>query len=162
MIFDSCILETQLFRERTGADIALRANLQRDAAGRKQVHKRGIERCSDAVPDALHMQEFDGLADFLGATDLSCMHQKMKAHVRRLLVDRAKFFRGYTHFVAANAERHNRFGLTALCRVHDFHGCFGAELARGIENPVYAKALLFEWLGGLQNGFEICLWLLFW
>src|ERR1700675_355549 len=107
------------------------------------------------------MQQLDGLADFLWASDLSCMHQKMKPVVRGLLVDGTKFFGGDTHFVAANAECHNRFGLAAVCRIYDFHGRLGAELPRGIENPVYAKPLFLERLGGPQNGFEIELWLLF-
>src|SRR5580693_1211414 len=85
----------------------------------------------------------------------------MKPMVCGLLIDGTKFFRGYTHLVAANAERHDRFGLAAFCGTDNVHSRFGSELPRGIKNPIYAKPLLFKWLGSAQNRSEIRIRLLF-
>src|SRR6266481_8650814 len=99
MVRDSRLGETQLFPKRAGTDVALGANFQRDAAVDEQVHQRRILRGRNAVSDALDVQQLDSLADSFRAADFPGVHQEMKAIVRGLFVDRAKFLSGYTHFV---------------------------------------------------------------
>ena len=132
MILHTCVGEMQLIRECAGADVALRTNFERNAVVDEQVHERGILRGGDAVADALDVQQFDGFADFIGAADFSRVHQQVKVIFRSMLIHWPKFFGSDAHFVAANAERDNRFGLAAFCGIKDFHSGFRPEMTRGI------------------------------
>lgn len=66
-----CFGAAQLKRERSGAGVALRANLKGDAAIGEKVHEGGIIYSGDAVADSFCAEEFDGFPDFFGAADFS-------------------------------------------------------------------------------------------
>ena len=116
----------------------------------------GSWRGGDAVADALDMEQFDGFADFLGATDLAGVHQEMKAIVGSLLVDRTKILGRHAHFVAADAEGHDRFGAAiagprlTTSMAASAPNCRAASKIQFRRSPSF-----FKGFGGLQNCFEI-------
>src|SRR5579859_504750 len=155
MLPDLCIVLSQLLGQCAGADVALRANLQRYSAVHEQVHESGIERSGDAVSYSFDTKYFDGLADFLRSSHLSRVHQEMQAKVCGFVINGPKLLRRNAELVSANAECNDRVRRTPLRCFDDLQGCLGAKLPRGIEDPVQAKPLLFKRLRSPQNSLEI-------
>src|SRR5690348_18499900 len=161
MLPDLCIVLSQLLSQSPGADVALRTNFQRDPAVHEQVHERGIERGGDAVSYSFDTKEFDGLADLLGSSYLSRVHQEMQAKLCGFAINGPKLTCGNAQFVSANPKCYDGLRRAPLRRVDDLHGCLGAKLPRGVENPVQAKPLLFKRLRSPQNCLEVFFGLLF-
>jgi hypothetical protein len=79
MVTDRSIFAFELERQGSGADVACRAELQRDLAFGEQIHQSGVVDGGDAMADALDTEELDGFADFFGTPDLAGVDQAMKA-----------------------------------------------------------------------------------
>src|SRR6267378_4428728 len=102
MILDSRNDATQLQRERSRADIALRANLERNAAIGEKIHECRIIYRSDAVAYPFWAANFAGV------------DKPVKPQRGSLLVYRPQFFGGHAQFIAANAEGDDGFRCTLL------------------------------------------------
>src|ERR1700676_5410457 len=155
MLLDANVLAAQLERESAGADVALRANFERDAAVGEEIHQRGIVDSGDAVADAFHAEHLDGFANFLGAAHFSGMDQAMQAEFGSLVVDRAKVFSGHAEFVAASAEGDDGFGRTLPGGFQNAGSRFVAELADGVKNIIDAQPAACKWFRSAKDGFEV-------
>src|SRR6266478_5294810 len=155
MILDSCNDATQLQRERSRADIALRANLERNAAIGEKIHECRIIYRSDAVAYPFGAEELDGLSNFFWAANFAGVDDPVKPLRGSLLVYRPQFFGGHAQFIAANAEGDDGFRCTLLCSFHNAARGFGSELANPIENPVHAQPAALERLGRSQDRLEV-------
>src|SRR5216683_1293264 len=101
MILDSCNDATQLQRERSRADIALRANLERNAAIGEKIHECRIIYRSDAVAYPFGAEELDGLSNFFWAANFAGVDEPVKPQRRSLLVYRPQFLGGHAQLIAA-------------------------------------------------------------
>ena len=147
--------ELNLTGERAGFEIADRADFEDDAAVGKEVHEGGIVDGGDAMANALDAKEFNGFANFFGATDFAGVHEAMDAERGGSVVNGAEFGGSDAEFVAADAEGDDGFGGGGANGFDDAHGSFGSELADSVKDPIEAQAFGGEWLGGAEDGFEI-------
>ena len=87
MVFDPSVLAAELAGKGAGADVALRADFQGNAAVSEEIHQCRVLRCGDAVADSFGSEKFDGFANFFGATDFAGVHQAMQADFTGFVVD---------------------------------------------------------------------------
>src|ERR1700737_4204656 len=99
----------QLQRERSRADIALRANLERNAAISEKVHERRIIYRGNAVTDPFDAEKLDGLSNLFGPADFARVNQAVEAQSRGLVIYRTQFVSGHTQLIAADTEGHDGF-----------------------------------------------------
>src|SRR5580704_13017009 len=90
--------------ERTRAEVADRTNFEDDAPGRQQIHQRWIMNRADPVPDTLHSEEFDRVANQLRTTDLSGVNQFAQTTVRSMFVDDLKVLGWNTQLISTNSK----------------------------------------------------------
>src|SRR6202158_3010066 len=161
MVFEARVGTPQLQRERSGTDIALRANFERNAASGEKVHECRIIYGCEAVTNPFGTEELDGFSNLFRAADFSGVNEPVKTQSCGFVVNRTKLSRGNTQLIAADAEGDDGLRCALLCCVHHATGCFDAELTNGVENPVHTEPAAVEGLGGGQNGLEVVFRLLF-
>ncbi len=119
------------------------------------LHDKGVVHSGDAVSDALHTEQINGLAHGFGAAGLASMDEAVQALLGRIVIDAAELRRGQGELIAAHAEGHDAFGVHLRGEACDFHGRGGAELSRGVENPVHAQAFALRAPRGFADGPKI-------
>jgi len=149
------VARLQVFEKGAGAEIALRADFEGNAAVGEEIHERGILGGGYAMADPFNVEKFDSFADFFRTADFAGVDKQVQAVCSSLFVDGTKFVGGDAEFVSADAEGDNFLGGASLGDIHNLHRWARPELTHGIEDPVEAQAAPFEWLSGLEDRFEI-------
>src|SRR4029077_19958724 len=85
MILDLRFRAAQLQSQGACANVALRADFERNSTVGEKVHKRGVIHRGDSVADASHAEEFDGLSNLLWSADLAGMNQPVQPQRRGLV-----------------------------------------------------------------------------
>ena len=93
MVLERNVGTTELASESPGAQIADRANLERNAAVGQQVQQRRIMNRCDSVAHTLDVQQLDGLPDFFRPADFAGMHEAMQTGRGRGLIHSPEILR---------------------------------------------------------------------
>src|ERR1700687_861157 len=129
MVFEARVGTPQLQRERSGTDIALRANFERNAAIGEKVHECRIIYGCDAVTNPFGTEELDGFSDLFRAGGFSGGNEPVKRPGCGFVITRTKLSRGHTQFIAADAEGDDGLRCALLFCVHHATGWFHAALS---------------------------------
>src|SRR5579872_112069 len=139
MLFDASLCDAEQFCERAGAEIACRADFERNAALDQDGHQLFVANRGDAVADAFRAENFNRVANRLGSGHFAGMSEAMKSFGGGIVVYFAEISSGKRFFVATQSKGNDAFRFHLCGEARNVHRLYRAELAHRVKNPLNAQ-----------------------